>query len=173
MRWEYSPWRKLYTREEGSFAMLPLYARALAAELLKFCDDQGRIYVGEREPWEAVARLAGAEAGERRLLRQHIPLLMKDQHIVLEGGYMRIRNFERAQEKRRGNPARDEEQGEPVLRDEESTDAPGTTARTEHESATSRARPENERSTSQQRAELDPRTNGARVSNEKRCKCSK
>lgn len=93
-RW---PWRKLFCVEKGPFAGLPLYVRALAAEMLKFTDDEGRIWVGEGDPVPSLARLMGAHQGDVRLLRKHIPDLLADGYLVREGGYLVIRNQAEAQ----------------------------------------------------------------------------
>jgi hypothetical protein len=93
-RW---PWRKLYCIERGSFAALPLYARALAAELLKFSDDDGRIWVGAGDPIPALARMTGAHQGDVRLLRKHIPELLADGYLIRDGEHIVIRNQARAQ----------------------------------------------------------------------------
>lgn len=157
MRWEHAQWRKLYVREEGSFAMLPLYARALAGELLKFCDDEGRIFIGKRDPADAVARITRAETGERRLLKQHLPALIDDGYLVHEGEHLRIRNLERAQEKKRGNaPSADDARPETAAAFERETDL----ARTNNE------RVRNEFRTNSERATNEPTTNSERESNE-------
>jgi hypothetical protein len=93
-RW---PWRKLYCVEKGPFAGLPLYVRALAAEMLKFTDDEGRIWVGEGDPVPSLARLMGAHQGDVRLLRKHLPELVADGYLVRDGGYLVIRNQTEAQ----------------------------------------------------------------------------
>jgi len=150
MRWERESWIKLYRREVGSFALLPLYVRALAGELLKFADDAGRLYIGQREPWEAIAKLCGATTGDRRLLRQHIPLLIADKYLIPDGEYLVIRNLTSAQ--RRGpKPGGDErtvDDGEPDTNRERTGASDELT--------------ENESSTNQQRTKNEP----ARVVNE-------
>lgn len=93
-RW---PWRKLYCVEKGPFAGLPLYVRALAAELLKYTDDAGRIWVTEGDPIPSLTRLMGAHQGDVRLLRKHIPQLLEDGYLTREGGYLVIRNQTEAQ----------------------------------------------------------------------------
>jgi hypothetical protein len=108
MRWDRESWVKLYRREEGSFALLPLYARALAGELLKFADEAGRIYVGAREPWEAIAKLCGATTGDRRLLRQHVPMLIEDRYLVADGEYLVVRNLAKAQRRTKPEPTTSE-----------------------------------------------------------------
>ena len=96
-RWKYGRYRKLYVREEGSFALLPLFARALAAQLLKACSDEGAIYVGDRRPAEALAFRFGANRRDRQLLRVYRPMLLEDGYVRLEGEFLLIRNFVDAQ----------------------------------------------------------------------------
>jgi hypothetical protein len=97
MRWRYERWVKLYAREEGSFSQLPLYVRALAAELLKICDENGRIVLRGKAPWDAIAFQLGADLGDRRLLKKHVPLLIADGYLELAGGDLFVRNFTVAQ----------------------------------------------------------------------------
>lgn len=97
LRWRYETWRKLYVREVGSFATLPLYARALAAELLKLCDDDGCIKLGGRAPVDAIAFQLGANRGDRRLLKMHVPMLLADGYLVHAGDVLTVRNFDVAQ----------------------------------------------------------------------------
>lgn len=94
-----STWRKLYTEESGTFLRLPLYVRALAAELLKFADPSGAFFVGEGEVDYGVyfGRDMRANAGERRMLRRDIPLLIEDGYLIRDGAYLRIRNWTHAQ----------------------------------------------------------------------------
>jgi hypothetical protein len=97
MRWRYERWVKLYVREEGSFSQLPLYVRALAAELLKICDKDGRIVLCGKTPWDAIAFQLGADLSDRRLLKKHVPMLLKDGYLELAGGDLFVRNFTVAQ----------------------------------------------------------------------------
>ena len=97
MRWQYEKWVKLYVREEGSFSQLPLYVRALAGELLKICDVNGRIVLRGKQPWEAIAFQLGADLSDRRLLKKHVPLLIADGFLELADGDLFVRNFTVAQ----------------------------------------------------------------------------
>lgn len=95
MKWKYETWRKLYVKEEGAFAQLPLFARALAVEPLKICDDQGRIHLGGKEPGEAIAFTLGATQGDRRLLRIHIRLLPQEGYLTKSNGCLIVADFTR------------------------------------------------------------------------------
>lgn len=91
------PWVRLYRREEGSFAQLSLYARALAAELLKLTDDEGIIQIGTKAPHEAVAFALGANRSDRRLLKGHLDELFGDGYLIHEEGRIRIPGFPKFQ----------------------------------------------------------------------------
>lgn len=96
-RWR-SGWRKLFVREEGSFAQLPLYTRAFAAELLKIVDDRGRIDCLGKDPVAAIAWRLGATRGDRRLIKRDVGLLLKDGYLTRDKdtGDLVIRNFVKA-----------------------------------------------------------------------------
>jgi hypothetical protein len=98
LRWKYETWRKLYVREEGTFAQLPLYTRALAKQLLTLCDRDGRIPLGGKSPADAVAFQCGANRGDRRMLKRDIPSLISDGYLIEKDGFLVIRNFHPAQE---------------------------------------------------------------------------
>jgi hypothetical protein len=138
------PWLRLYRREEGSFAQLPLYVRALAAEILKLTDDSGAIRIGRKEPWEAIAFALGATAGERRMLRRDVALLLDDGFLVRDGETLRAPNFPRFQ----------------------GDDTGAKPARPEHEPSVNGERTENESSTNDARLVNEPSTSGARVVHE-------
>jgi hypothetical protein len=98
VNWRYETWRKLYVREEGSFAALSYSARAAAAMLLKLCDDRGRIYPRRGEGVvESVCFRLGADRGERRMVRKAIAELVADGYLAQGEGWLRIRNFHLAQ----------------------------------------------------------------------------
>lgn len=132
MRWRYEKWVKLYVREEGTFSQLPLYVRALAGELLKICDQHGRIALRGKQPWEAVAFQLGADPSDRRLLRKHIPMLVADGYLEVSGADMFVRNFTVAQ------TGTDRVRTDLDMPSEHESDA--SRARTEHEPCTSEAR---------------------------------
>lgn len=139
MNWKHETWRKLYVREEGTFAQLPLFCRALAAELLKLCDDQGHIYIGGDKTFEeVVAFRLGATRGDRRMLRQMIPLLFDDGYLVQDGNRVALRNFEKAQGRpRSGNDADATEQ-------RPGHDGATTEQRRDYDAVTTEQRPSNE-----------------------------
>lgn len=135
------PWLRLYRREEGTFAQLPLYVRALAGEILKLTDDDGVIRIGRKAPWEAIAFALGATTGERRMLRRDVAILLEDGFLVHEGETLRAPNFPRFQ--------RDDASAKPE--------------RDERESTTNESRPVHEPSTSGARTEDEPCTSDARA----------
>lgn len=91
------PWFKLHREERGSFAQLPLLARALFCEILKLTDDDGRIGLGGKEPWHAIAFALGADRSDRRALRKYVPMLLEDGCLVLEGDALVAPNWGRFQ----------------------------------------------------------------------------
>lgn len=91
------PWRKLWCEERGTFATLPLYARALAAELLKIADEHGIIEIGRKSPVDYIAFVMGATQGDRRLLRQHLPMLEADGYLRVEASRIVISAFQKWQ----------------------------------------------------------------------------
>lgn len=94
MNWRHETWRKLYVREQGSFASLSYSARALAAMLLKLVDDRGRLVTREGEDVAAaVCFRMRASRTERRLIRAAIDELLEDGYLVPDGRGVRIRNF--------------------------------------------------------------------------------
>lgn len=78
------PWVKLWRKEEGRFARLPLLARGLHAELLKAADDEGRVYLAPGPVHLAIARLLGAEPSERRALKKLAAVLIASGYLVHE-----------------------------------------------------------------------------------------
>jgi hypothetical protein len=97
MDWDREPFVWVSRRETGTFAALPFLARCLATELLKFADEDGRLYVGNEDVCEAIARRTGATTGDRRLLRTHIPLLIAEGFLTSVGaGWLKLRGAGRS-----------------------------------------------------------------------------
>lgn len=97
MKWEHETWRKLYVRVTAQWLALPLSARGLADELLKYADDEGVILLGNDAADTAVARLCGAHAHERKRVKNDLKALLDDGFLVPELGALRIRNMTSAQ----------------------------------------------------------------------------
>lgn len=129
------PWVRLYRDENGSFAMLPLFARALAKQLMLIANDDGLIELGGRDPVDAIARQCGADTSDRRLLKKYLPMLIEDGYLVTRGPDLVIRKLVERQSNQK-----------PTAH-EPSTNQ----ARTNHEPATNSARVEHELSTSDER----------------------
>jgi hypothetical protein len=103
MRWESEKWRKLYRRVDAAWARLPVLARGLGSELLKYADDDGRIPVREDEQTgEAVCCLMGARRAEWKAIEACVQALLDDGYIVREAGAILIRNFAKAQARSTG-----------------------------------------------------------------------
>jgi hypothetical protein len=150
------PWVKLYRGEEGSFAQLPLFARALAAELLKIADDEGCIYLGGRTIEEAIAWQLGATRGDRRLLKMFVPMLLVDRYLVAEPDHGRvvIKSLKRIQS------------GEPPMPEPDTSRARSVT-----DGATTRPRQRNDGATTEPRRDHDHATTEQRQRNETGAKC--
>jgi hypothetical protein len=142
VNWRREKWLKLYVREEGSFARLPLVVRAIAGQLLKYVDELGMIDTGGRDAADVIAFRAGATVSDRRALRMAIPMLLQDGFLVASEQGVRVRNYPKAQGR------------ESVTTGERDKHEPGTTeARPTHESTANTARPTREIGTSDTRPE--------------------
>src|SRR6185295_11060351 len=98
MNWRHETWRRLYVREQGSFAALSYSARTLAGQLLKHCDDRGRIYPRRGEAIaDSICFRERASRTERRLIKAAVAELLDDGYLVPDGTGVRIRNFARGQ----------------------------------------------------------------------------
>lgn len=103
MKWEFETWRKLYTRITPAWAALPALARGIGTELLKYCDDDGRIPLGNGEtPGETIVRVIAAQRAEQKHVTGFVNLLIHDGFLVVENDAVVIRNLKTAQEKLSG-----------------------------------------------------------------------
>jgi hypothetical protein len=155
--WEHGTRVYLYTEEDPAFARLPVFVRAFAGELLKFGGRIGVLHVGAENAIDVVCRRVGAHAGERRQIRQFIPMLIKHEYLVEVPGALVIRNFLVVHYGRDSArlAAMEKLRTEAIAR-----------ARLEYESGTTEQRTRTERSTSRARAKNESATSGERVSNE-------
>ena len=102
MKWEQETWRKLYVRVDAKWLSLPVSARGLGSELLKYADDNGDLHLGSDPPGVAVAFLLSARPKEHRRIADDLNLLMSPEHrfmVQIGPGAYRIRNFVDAQAK--------------------------------------------------------------------------
>jgi hypothetical protein len=97
INWRHATYVKLYVREEGTFAMLPLYTRALARELLIACDDDGCIPCAGMEPHLAIMRRLGGTLGDRRRVKEDVDRLIADGYLVRGPDCVCVKNFSVAQ----------------------------------------------------------------------------
>lgn len=123
-------WVKLWKEERGPFAQLPFITRAVAAELLKFLDDNGRLYIGNKSPADALAFCAGATQGDRRAMRVAVDQLLEVGYLSVVNGWLEAPSYRSRQ-----------------------YEFDASQARVQHELATSSSRACNELSTSLQRAQ--------------------
>lgn len=99
MRWQIETWRKLYTAKPASWLALPVSARGLGRELLTYCDDKGRLPIGDEAPGPAVSRIISAHRHELKRIDADIADLLKDGYLIHDGAMLIIRNFVPAQER--------------------------------------------------------------------------
>ena len=99
MDWIHETYRRLYVRTNAQWLMLPVSARGLGSELLKYCDDDGRIPLGGDLPGEAIARLVSARRNEWERIDADIAALIGDGYLVIDGDVLVVRNFVEAQDK--------------------------------------------------------------------------
>lgn len=95
------PWRRLYVREEGPFASLPVATRAVAAYLAcKAADDEGMLR-GLRRPEEVsvylLRRGGGGSRQDQRLTLAAVTGLRDEGFLVADDRGMRVKNFAAAQ----------------------------------------------------------------------------
>lgn len=145
------PWVRLYREEKGKFRMLPLFARALAKELLIIAGDDGVIELGGLLAEDAIARQLGADTSDRRLLRKYVPMLLEEGYLVHRGDVLIIRKLVERQ----------------MDRAPKAPDATSSRARTGNELSTSGERVEHEHSASGERVVNESATNHERTENEK------
>lgn len=91
-------WRKLYCNPSPAWLMLSYSARGLGYEILRVCDDDGRINCGGADPFEVIARLCVIGGHKRRAAKEDFEALKADGFVVVEGGFLCVRNFRAAQE---------------------------------------------------------------------------
>jgi hypothetical protein len=95
---ELGRWRKLWTRPSATWELLPLSARGLGDELIRYCDEQGRVSMPPNmQPHEVCARLLRAHHSEMRRVKTDLAALIADGFVVVEAGALVVRNFIEAQ----------------------------------------------------------------------------
>ncbi|MEY5061337.1 MAG: hypothetical protein RIS45_1258 [Planctomycetota bacterium] len=95
---ELGRWRKLWTRPSATWELLPLSARGLGDELIRYCDEQGRVSMPPNmQPHEVCARLLRAHHSEMRRVKADLAALIADGFVVVEAGALVVRNFVEAQ----------------------------------------------------------------------------
>lgn len=98
MDWIHETFRRLYVRVDGRWTGLPVSARGLFSELLKYVDDDGAVALGRGEkPADAVFRTVQAHKHERRRVFEDVDLLIVDGCLVVEGDRLVMPNFGVAQ----------------------------------------------------------------------------
>jgi len=91
-------WRKLYCNPSPSWLALSYSTRGLGYELLRLCDEAGRIECGRTPHFEMVALLAALQPRDRKSARLDFAALIADGFVRVEGTVIVIPNFTEAQE---------------------------------------------------------------------------
>ncbi len=95
---ELGRWRKLWTHPSAAWELLPLSARGLGDELIRYCDERGQITrPAGMALHEVIARLLRAHHSEMRRLKADIDALVRDKFLVVTDDAITIRNFVEAQ----------------------------------------------------------------------------
>lgn len=104
MDYFHETYRKLYVRVDAAWLALPLSARGLGDELLKYADDEGRIALGGAEPGEAIATMLSAKPNERERVTEDVKALLggRKPFLLRDGDELVIRTFQRAQNPSKG-----------------------------------------------------------------------
>lgn len=97
-RFHLESWRKLYRTLPPSWLMLPLSARGLGDEMIKYVDDDGLFALPPGEPMtDAVCRIMCAHRKERKRVGEDLADLIRDGYLVKVENGLLIRNFVVAQ----------------------------------------------------------------------------
>lgn len=100
--WSHETRRYIYRTPDPRWLAMRASYRALAAELLRWVDDDGAIYLRSGEdPWRAVSRLIQAGPEDRTWVQSGVRALLADGHLTTDAGEdgarLLIRNFKTAQ----------------------------------------------------------------------------
>lgn len=104
--WAALDFRKLYLPFSTSFERLPYAARAMGADIIRRCDREGRI-VKVTEVTDVTSQLSllvselafhfRAHPGEEQWIEMALKKLLGDRYLLVEDGWLKIRNFVEAQ----------------------------------------------------------------------------
>lgn len=96
--WVHETWRRIYRTPDPEWLALKASVRALAAELLRWVDDDGAIKLRPGEgPWQAIARVIQADRSDFAWVKNGVSELLRVRHLVAETERVFIRNFPVAQ----------------------------------------------------------------------------
>jgi hypothetical protein len=119
-QWWREPWRKLYTKLDAQWLGLTVSARGLADELIKYADETGRLFKVDSvaAAGEEIARRLSAKKREYKRIAEDTRDLLDDTYLVLEDGWLVIRNFADAQERLSPAARRQQRDGERDMSDD-------------------------------------------------------
>lgn len=98
MKFERTPWRKLYVSESLEHRSLPLFARGLRDYLLRFAEDDGTLLRSCIDPASDLYRTLTVHASEAKLFRSAVRSLIDVGFLQLTSGTLRIVKFQAAQQ---------------------------------------------------------------------------
>lgn len=101
-QWWREPWRKLYTKLDAKWLGLTVSARGLADELIKYADEQGRLFevADAKEAGKEIALRLSAKPREYKRIAEDTADLLKDTYLIVVDGILIVRNLEEAQKRR-------------------------------------------------------------------------
>lgn len=104
MHWHNESWVKLYIRRTAEWDDMSVMARGMGDELLKYAKNDGSLCRTKgREPAMAVALVLKPKADELEAVVAGAAELLDDGYLVVAEGFVWIKNFEDAQERRTYN----------------------------------------------------------------------
>lgn len=99
---DWGTYRKLYERLPPAFERLPFSARCFAAEIIRRCDQYGRLVEGDilsEKLLTDLMFLVRAHTDDEQFMRRALGALLADGYLVFRGGHLVVRNFVAAQRK--------------------------------------------------------------------------
>lgn len=101
MKWHNESWVKLYIRRTAEWDDMSVMARGIGNELLKYAKNDGSLCRTKgREPAMAVALVLKPKPDELEAVVSAAAELLEDGYLVVDGGFVWIKNYEDAQERR-------------------------------------------------------------------------
>lgn len=97
MKWTNETFLRLYSRITAEWLLLPVSARGLFDELLKYASDDGRVSFLGASAGVGIARVVSAHPSETRRIEADVAALVRDGCVFVDGSALVIKNFPAAQ----------------------------------------------------------------------------